>query len=167
MWYQRHGKWDKPVKSGRVPSMKAIVPVPVEAFDIDVLQAGEGRKRKRRRPRNWPHSPADWLQLTEAEKDEYIFRYERIRKSEQARGKKQNKQGRAKASRHSQNSSAKELGMSEEEIQQIRLEARLEREALIRSCLPHAPEQDKCESETLISVAALVAQIIKAVTSRV
>ena len=165
LWYQRHGKWDKPVKSGGVPSMKAIGPVPVEAFDIVVLQAGEGRKRKRRRPRNWPHSPADWLQLTEAEKDEYFFRYERIRKSEQARG--MNKQGRAKASRHSQNSSAKELGLSEEEIQQIRLEARLEREALIRSCLPHAPEEDKCESGTLIDVAALVAQIIKAVTSRV
>ena len=141
MWYQRHGKWYKPVKSERVPSIK------------------------RRRPRHWPHSPADWLQLTEAEKGEYILRYERIRKSEQSRGK--NKQGRAKASRHTQNSSAKELGLSEEEIQRIRMEARLEREALIRSCLPPAPEEDESESGTIADVTALVAQLIKAVTPTV
>ena len=109
----------------------------------EVHEAHEAQKKRenRRRPKDWPRSPAEWKRLTRQEQDAW---YKKNRPSWWVSSNVRTywtQPNFPKVQAKPEAEVGTVIGLTEEEVERIRLEARLEREVLINSCYAAAAEQ--------------------------
>ena len=110
---------------------------------VQKKEAHEAQKKRenRRRPKDWPRSPAEWKRLTRQEQDAW---YKKNRPSWWVSSNVRTywtQPNFPKVQAKPEAEVGTVIGLTEEEVERIRLEARLEREALINSCYAAAAEQ--------------------------
>jgi len=99
------------------------------------------KRKRRRRPKDWPSSPAEWNRLTRQEQDAW---YKNNRPSWWVSSNVRTYWTQPNSPENQAKSEAKVcqgIGLTDDEVERIRLEARLEREALINSCYAAAADQ--------------------------